>query len=300
MDTLGRDKRVVRNMIIICMMFLGIAFIFCMNKIGVEVTPNYIPEEDVYGIPFNIGFQFSTIFGMLGSLLLQLALYSMIFCRKDWKLFVWSVGFWIDFTIAPEVIANHSATFLHIVLREQGIKNSGFREVFNNLRFIGFMFLIIVAIIGLYHWFIGTTINEEENKKKCHVKNLISVIIGVVGFMILFLFAFKNGWYIGLCLVTNVLSIFALRFLERYWTKADLSMESKKVIIGNMSARVIESEPQNNMNEEEMVLQAFDALIDFVNQLDKLKIDENTKKEHLIYMINKYRRYFEAYYKEKK
>lgn len=215
-----KNKRNVKNIIILVMLTLGIVFIWIMKKIGVEVIPNYIPEEDVYGIPFNIGFQFSVIFGMLGSLLLQSALYCMVFCQKQWKAFALVSGLWIYFTITPEVIVHNSATFCNIFMREHGLKRIYFREVFSNLRTVGYILLVIVALIGLYHWFVGTTINEVD-KKKCLIRNLLSVIIGVAGLIILVLLTFTNGWYIGLCVVTSVVSIFVLNYLERYWARFD-------------------------------------------------------------------------------
>ncbi len=298
---LRNNKRIVNNIIIFCMLVLGMVFIWIMNKLGVKVIPNYIPEEDVYGIPFNIGFQLPVVLGMVGSLLLQSALYCMMFCQKEWKVFVLATGLWIDFTIVPWEIINNSAVFCNISMRERGFEGIWFREVFTNLRYMGCIFLAVIAFIALYHWFIGTVIGEV-NKKKQLFKTVASILVGVVGFIILSLFSFTNIWYIGLCLVTGVLSLFLMKCLERYWAKSDFILRDTnyREIAEELDTEVMEFDLADDKNEREMGLQVLDSLVDFAEQLDKQVVDEKAKKEHLIYMIKKYRSYLEVYYEEKK
>lgn len=298
---LGNNKRIVNNIFIFCMLILGLVLIWIMNKLGVVVTPDYVPEEDIYAIPFNIGFQMPVVLGMVGSLLLQSAIYCMMFCQKEWKLFVLATGVWINFTMVPWEIIDNSAIYIKISLRERGFTGIWFREVFKNLRYFGCIFLVIVGLIALYHWFIGTTINEE-NKKKRLLRIVTAIFVGVVGVIILGLFSFTNIWYIGLCLVTGVLVLLLMKCLERYWAKYDFIPRNTKyrVLEEDLDTEDIEFDLPENKDEREMGLQVMDSLVDFAEELDKMTIDEKDKKEHLIYMIKKYHSYLEVYYSEKK
>jgi len=298
---LSNKKRIVNNIIIFCMLALGMVFIWIMQNIDIRVTPNYVPEEDIYAIPLNIGFQMAVVWGMLGSLFLQAALYGMLFCQKEWKGFVLATGLWIDFIIVPWEIRNNSAVFCNISLRENGVEGIRVRDVFMNLKGLGFIFLVIVALIGLYHWFIGTVI-DEENKKKQLFRIVAATLVGVVGFLILGLFSFTNIWYIGLCLVTGVLALLLMKCLEGYWAKSDFIPRNTKyrVLEEDLDTEDMEFDLPENKNEREMGLQVMDSLVDFAEELDKMTIDEKDKKEHLIYMIKKYHSYLEVFYSEKK
>ena len=295
------DRRMANNIIIFSMLVMGVVFIWIMNRLGVVVTPDYVPEEDIYAIPFNIGFQMSVILGMVGSLLLQLAIYCMMFCQKEWKLFVLSTGVWINFTMVPWEIIDNSAIYIKISLRERGYTGIWFREIFMNLRYLGCIFLVIVGLIALYHWFIGTTINEE-NKKKRLFRIVTAIFVGVVGILILGLFSFTNIWYIVLCLVTGALTLLLMKCLEGYWAKCDFISRNTnyREIAEDLDTEAIEFDLPDHKNEREMGLQVMDSLVDFVEELDKMDIDEKAQKEHLIYMIKKYHSYLEVYYSEKK
>ncbi|MBR4965644.1 MAG: hypothetical protein IKY53_04030, partial [Lachnospiraceae bacterium] len=109
---LEKSNMAIRNIIIFSILLGGSLLIYLMYRIGFTVTPNYAPEEDVYGIPFNIGFQFPAILGALGVVLLQSSFWAMMSCRRNRMFLALSCGVWLFFVFVPFEIVNLTEIYM--------------------------------------------------------------------------------------------------------------------------------------------------------------------------------------------
>ena len=117
---LEKSNMGIRNIIIISLLLGGSLLIYLMYRIGFTVTPNYAPEEDVYGIPYNIGFQFPAILGALGVVFLQSSFWAMMSCRRNRIFLALACGVWLFFAFVPFEIASSTKTYMWFELGEFG------------------------------------------------------------------------------------------------------------------------------------------------------------------------------------
>lgn len=227
---LEKSNMGIRNIIIISLLLGGSLLIYLMYRIGFTVTPNYAPEEDVYGIPYNIGFQFPAILGALGVVFLQSSFWAMMSCRRNRIFLALACGVWLFFAFVPFEIASSTKTYMWFELGEFGYELD-VMMVGLYLKGIEFFMVIMFSLIGGWHWFFGTVIDGPTNHRFTFGINVFAGLLALTGTVCFILISMTNPWYIITCACVEVLVILIFMLLERYWALTDLDCTSvdKKV-----------------------------------------------------------------------
>ncbi len=76
-------KRIIINVVSVGMLLLAFGLILLMRRYMGDVKPIYFPEVKTTGMPFNIGFRWSVILGMIGVILIQMVMYVWTYCNKN-------------------------------------------------------------------------------------------------------------------------------------------------------------------------------------------------------------------------
>ena len=111
-------KRIITDVVSVGMLLLAVGLILLMHRYMGDVKSIYLPEAKTTGMPFNIGFRWSVILGMIGVILIQVVMYVWTYCNKNWKLFTWATGIWIYSAIVFEYVSSSSKLGFFFILRD--------------------------------------------------------------------------------------------------------------------------------------------------------------------------------------
>ena len=111
-------KRSITDVVSVGMLLLAVGLILLMHRYMGDVKSIYLPEAKTTGMPFNIGFRWSVILGMIGVILIQVVMYVWTYCNKNWKLFTWATGIWIYSAIVFEYVSSSSKLGFFFILRD--------------------------------------------------------------------------------------------------------------------------------------------------------------------------------------
>ena len=68
-------KRIITDVVSVGMLLLAVGLILLMHRYMGDVKSIYLSEVKTTGMPFNIGFRWSVILGMIGVILIQVVMY---------------------------------------------------------------------------------------------------------------------------------------------------------------------------------------------------------------------------------
>lgn len=111
-------KRIITDVVRVGMLLLAVGLILLMHRYMGDVKSIYLPEAKTTGMPFNIGFRWSVILGMIGVILIQVVMYVWTYCNKNWKLFTWATGIWIYSAIVFEYVSSSSKLGLRYIYEQ--------------------------------------------------------------------------------------------------------------------------------------------------------------------------------------
>lgn len=211
------NKKNLVNILITVSVVVAIILMITMNQLMGTINQQYILEEDVYGTPFNIGFRWSAILGMFGVIIYQCALYAMVSCNRKWKWFVCLTGIWLYSVIVFHPIEANSRIFIMISLRDRGYVIADGIVIWNSLRMLACLVLGILSLFFFWKW--TPFSSNEDLGRKSFSKGVLTIILGLLGIIILFLRSFTNPWYIELCGITSAVTWFLLVLLEKKWNQ---------------------------------------------------------------------------------
>lgn len=281
------NKKKVANVSVLLMAFLGVMLIYLMRRYINEDWGVYIPIENIYAIQFNIGFHWITLLGMVGTILLQLAIYAYVGCRRRNILKVIGGGIWILNAITYPIIVANSRKYLTIALRMKYEYEIGttLHKIMVNMNYCIYTILILYIFIYL---FTGLTVLDiQKNKTYLYVTRFIDIFFVIAGTILLVVRSFTNIWYIVLCVVTILVLCVLLVGLEKIWKTAKLDIDKMSLLsfvkaFFTVPADEYEFEP----GDESSML---DFLISYYEQIEKEDCDDKAKKEAIYSMLKKLR-----------
>ena len=291
-----KNKRLWINLFITVAVATSVILTWLMHKYVGEIRQVYVPEEDIYALAFNIGFRWSSLLGMVAIVLFQTALYISASCEKKYFYEILVSGIWGANAIIFPLIESSSRIYFYLRLRDDyGYDlDFGFYRVWN---YMGYGINLIVAVLVI-RYFYKWLFYEESSivvERKTHNKwNLLALIMGVIGSVLLVIRSFTNIWYILLCAGTIAVSWFVLKKVEVLWIKLGLDKCRKRdtSLIDKVLVKLSLSEPDDyddEIDEFEAAKYTLDLLIMFYETLEKEPFSDNVKKEYMIRMIRKMR-----------
>lgn len=206
----------------LCLVLLAVGLLILVRYLFKESGLPVHKEDEISLIPFDIGFSWIALVGMLAVLLLQAGMYALMHCKREWKLLVWTIGTTF-FHLAGynEYFAYSSGLFLKLQLQE--------REIAAGIDLVGIwekMRLgVLVGITGLclylIYWMIQT---KFEFKRKQYSKRnvVISCVTIPVSIAFLVLTSYTNPWYLLLCLLFGFIGWLVLCVEEKGWNRLGL------------------------------------------------------------------------------
>ena len=286
---LTMNKRIFVNALIAVSVVIAGILMIAMNQLMGPIDRQYYPQEDVYGIPFNIGFKWSAVLGMCGAILFQCSLYAMVSCKRKWKPLVCMAGIWLYGAIVFPIINANSRTFIMLSMRERGY-NFGFDiiGVWDYFSLFSYLVLGVICFIFLWKWFAVRP--GDGCEKKSTMNRMMIIIWGILGLVLLFLKSFTNPWYPVLCGFTCVAVWFLLGLLEKKWNQWEIDSfpRREKNILDIMIDRFWDAD-DDDADEIEMSKYTLDLLLTFADKLEAEPLDDKTKKEYMVQMIRKLR-----------
>ena len=206
----------------ICLVLLAVGLLILVKHIFKESGAPTHKEEGISLIPFDIGFRWSALLGMIAVLLLQAGMYALMHCKREWKLLVWTIGTTF-FHVAGynEYFAYSSGLFLGFQLRERGIAAGiDIADIWEKMR-LGVLVGITVLCLYLIYWMIRT---KFEFKRKQYSKRnvVISCVTIPVSIAFLVLTSYTNPWYLLLCLLFGFIGWLVLCVEEKGWNRLGL------------------------------------------------------------------------------
>ena len=194
-------KRIIIDVVSVGMLLLAVGLILLMHRYMGDVKSIYLPEAKTTGMPFNIGFRWSVILGMIGVILIQVVMYVWTYCNKNWKLFTWATGIWIYSAIVFEYVSSSSKLGFFFILRDnlQYSNPDIIYSVWAKANMLVYAILFVIGLIYLSKW----------------LRKFVSVIFIILGTLILVVETYKNSWYLISCIVASMVSWRLLSKLEK-------------------------------------------------------------------------------------
>lgn len=207
-------KRIIIDVVSVGMLLLAVGLILLMHRYMGDVKSIYLPEEKTTGMPFNIGFRWSVILGMIGVILIQVVMYVWTYCSKSWKLFTWATGIWIYSAIVFEYVSSSSKLDIFFILRDdlQYSNPDIIYFVWTKINMLVYAILFVIGFIYLSKWLFGT---NEKSSTTLKVRKFVPIIFIILGALILAVETYKNSWYLISCIVTSMVSWRLLGKLEK-------------------------------------------------------------------------------------
>lgn len=207
-------KRIITDAVSVGMLLLAVGLILLMHRYMGDVKSIYLPEAKTTGMPFNIGFRWSVILGMIGVILIQVVMYVWIYCNKNWKLFTWATGIWIYSAIVFEYVSSSSKLGFFFILRDnlQYSNPDIIYSVWAKANMLVYAILFVIGLIYLSKWLFGT---NEKSPTTPKVRKFVPVIFIILGTLILVVETYKNSWYLISCIVASMVSWRLLSKLEK-------------------------------------------------------------------------------------
>lgn len=209
-----KNKKTV-NISILFEIFMGVVLIFLMRRYVNEDWGEFIPAENTYAIPFNIGFRWNTLLGMVGTIILQLAAYTYVGCARRYLLKVISWGVWICNAIIYPIIAANSRIYIDIEVRMRFEQKIGIvlSKIWDNMGYCSYAVLVIYVLVFFIAGFF--VLDIQKNKAYLSVTKFIDVFFISMGAIFLIIRSFTNVWYIALCVGTILISYVLLLVFEK-------------------------------------------------------------------------------------
>ncbi|MGN0424224.1 MAG: hypothetical protein ACI4FY_02825 [Acetatifactor sp.] len=206
----------------ICLVLLAVGLLIFIRHIFKESGLPTHKEEGISLIPFDIGFRWETLLGMFAVILIQMAMYALMHCKREWKLLVWTIGTTF-FHVAGfnDFFAGSSRLYLEFELRERGIETGiGFADVWERIR-IGTFVGIAVLCLYLFFWMLRTKF-DFKREKYAKRNAVISCVTIPVNIALLVLTSYTNPWYLLLCLLFGFIGWLVLCVEEKAWSRLGL------------------------------------------------------------------------------
>ena len=168
-------KRIITDVVSVGMLLLAVGLILLMHRYMGDVKSIYLPEAKTTGMPFNIGFRWSVILGMIGVILIQVVMYVWTYCNKNWKLFTWATGIWIYSAIVFEYVSSSSKLGFFFILRDnlQYSNPDIIYSVWAKANMLVYAILFVIGLIYLSKWLFGT---NEKSPTTPKVRKFVPVI----------------------------------------------------------------------------------------------------------------------------
>lgn len=207
-------KRIITDAVSVCMLLLAVGLILLMHRYMGDVKPIYLPEAKTTGMPFNIGFRWSVILGMIGVILIQVIMYVWTYCSKNWKLFTWATGIWIYSAIVFEYVSSSSKLGFFFILRDdlQYSNPDIIYSVWTKINMLVYAILFAIGLIYLSKWIFSI---NKKSPTTLKMRKFVPIIFIILGALILGVETYKNSWYLISCVVTSVISWSLLSKLEK-------------------------------------------------------------------------------------
>ena len=189
-------KRIITDVVSVGMLLLAVGLILLMHRYMGDVKSIYLPEAKTTGMPFNIGFRWSVILGMIGVILIQVVMYVWTYCNKN------------------EYVSSSSKLGFFFILRDnlQYSNPDIIYSVWAKANMLVYAILFVIGLIYLSKWLFGT---NEKSPTTPKVRKFFPVIFIILGTLILVVETYKNSWYLISCIVASMVSWRLLSKLEK-------------------------------------------------------------------------------------
>lgn len=214
------NKRVIVNLAMVLSMAVAVILMISMNKLAGPVNEVYFPKEGVYGIPYNIGFRWSTILGMCGVILYQCAFYVMAYCKWRWRMPVCLLGLWLYAAIVFPDVSLNSRIFIELNLRDAGYDAGLFMiRLWNRIGVLPYIVTCIVSMLFIRNRMTGQFDETDMDDTVPTDIEILTVILMVLGVIMLILVSFTNPWYPVSCICAYIAVNIVMTWMERFWRK---------------------------------------------------------------------------------
>ncbi len=196
---------------------IAILLIYLMQCFGNLRVHYYSTRFSTYGNVLDIGFRPSAILGMIGVIIIQLAMYFAVMCNKNWKIYICAFGFILYNEMIFRDICVDSLNYIGYKI---GTGMSFWfpfeyrRDIFIYIVIVVTAIMMIVRLLSMDKYYY-----EKKGSRFWQVVGLVfSGLLAVVGFVILLFQTFTHPWYPILCLVTSVVSWVLLKQTGIFWS----------------------------------------------------------------------------------
>lgn len=189
---------------------IAVGLIFMSIRCGSFGLPVWKSFFSIYGVGLDIGFRWSTILGMIGVMLIQLVMYVVIHCRKEWKLYIIAFGYWMDSLILNFRIRNNTFNYIKFKLEEYGYREIDLFYAKHDITMLALAVVILNALFFSYRLLMFTSKIDSRKAGSRSGRlawHIFSAVMTVSGLAVLILQSFTSPWYIILCLVSATVSV---------------------------------------------------------------------------------------------
>ena len=288
-NILIKNKRFWVNVFILLSTISVILLCYLMHRYVGEIRSEYLSEEGVFAIPFNIGFRSSVLFGAVAIVLFQLVLYAAANCNKTYFYDAWLSGVWFANAILFPEIAGNSKIFFCFRDNNRAFLTTEWYKIWNGLS-VGIY--VVVALIILKYLFILLFQSGKEVHAKRKACSPFTIIMAIIGLALLILRSYTNLWYIGVCCGTFILSWFVLKQAEKLWLRYGLSQTGDISLWDAVLNKLIGLEEDEEECDE--TKDTLDILIGYYNKLEEKPLSDSEKKEEMIHLIREMRKNYDA------
>lgn len=210
-----KNRSVIYNLSIVISITIGIGLIALMKLFVIEATAVYLPKENAYGYPFNFGFRWSTILGMIAIILIQSSMYAMVSFRKKYKIVTWIFGIWLQCAIVFNDVFISSRIYSFLYFRDNGFESIS-EVIDSKWDYMNNISWSVIGIIGLMYFSKWLGVNFRKNERRTKpILNILMLILVVCGIFCLASVSCSNIWYFGICIIFDLMAWIALSILER-------------------------------------------------------------------------------------